>query len=63
MLLKLVDTSASYLRAAKKIAEEGTLRASVTAVNADFTPSYFPAATRYLQRAVDWLLHLKAEGF
>jgi hypothetical protein len=62
MLLKLVDTSASYLGAAKKTAEEGTLIANATAANADFAPSYFRAATRDLQRAVDWLLHLKAEG-
>jgi hypothetical protein len=62
MLLKLVDTSASYLGAAKKIAEERTMTASATAANADFAPSYFPAAMRDLQRAVDWLLHLKEEG-
>jgi hypothetical protein len=62
MLLKLVDTSASYLGAAKKISEERTMRASATEANADFAPSYFPAAMRDLQRAVDWLLHLKEEG-
>lgn len=62
MLLKLVDTSASYLRAAKKIAEEGTLKASAIAANADFAPRYFTAATRDLERAIDRLLHLKEEG-
>jgi hypothetical protein len=62
MLLKLVDTSTSYLSAAKKIAEEGTLRARTAAANSDFLPRYFQAATRDLQRAVDWLLHLKKEG-
>ena len=62
MLLKLVDISASYLGAAKKIATEGTLRANATAANADFAPRYLQAATRDLQPAVDWLLHLNAEG-
>jgi hypothetical protein len=62
MLLKLVDTSTSYLSAAKKIAEEGTLRARTAAANSDSLPRYFQAATRDLQRAVDWLLHLKEKG-
>lgn len=43
MLLKLVDISASYLGAAKKIATEGTLRANATAANADFAPRYLQA--------------------
>jgi hypothetical protein len=62
MLLKLVDTSASYLEAAKKMDEEGTLSASVRAANVDFASRYVTTAMRDLQRAVDALLHLREEG-
>jgi hypothetical protein len=62
MLLKLVDQGISFLDAAKKIHEEGTLSASVGAANVDFASRYVTNAMRELQRALHWLLYLMKEG-